>query len=218
MAKSDLGFDPTAYAPVAERIRLFWESFPNGRIETRLASRTDRDVVFEARVYRSIEDAMPAATGWAAEREGDGDVNLVACLENTETSAVGRALANLGFTASRERPSVEEMEKAARARARLAQRVHTEKAEGIARSSRRQPSARDADQQQRRANAVTDVLPLVRAAERCGLRPRRAEAIRRRLLADTTPASAVDGIARVLRRWIGKRLDQEIQSLLRAPE
>jgi hypothetical protein len=111
MAKSDYGFDPTAYAPVAERIRLFWEAFPNGRITTRLVSRTEHDVVFEARVYRSAEDARPAATGWAAEREGDGDVNAVACLENTETSAVGRALANLGFTAAKERPSVEEMQK-----------------------------------------------------------------------------------------------------------
>jgi hypothetical protein len=120
MAKSDFGsFDPAAYAPVAERIRLFWESFPGGRIETRLVSRTDHDVVFEARVYRTADEAMPAATGWAAEREGDGDVNLVACLENTETSAVGRALANLGFTAAKERPSAEEMAKAARARARL---------------------------------------------------------------------------------------------------
>ena len=122
MAKSDFGFDPSIYAPVAERIRLFWESFPNGRITTRLVSRTERDVVFEARVYRSATDNEPAATGWAAEREGDGDVNAVACLENTETSAVGRALANLGFTAAKERPSVEEMQKAARARARLVPR------------------------------------------------------------------------------------------------
>ena len=119
MAKSDFGFDPLVYAPVAERIRLFWESFPKGRITTRLVSRTQHDVLFEARVYRALTDNEPAATGWAAEREGDGDINAVACLENTETSAVGRALANLGFTASKERPSIEEMQKAARARARL---------------------------------------------------------------------------------------------------
>src|SRR5688572_25348161 len=119
MAKSDIGFDPKAYAPVAERIQLFWESFPNGRITTRLVSRTEHDVVFEARVYRSASDNEPAATGWAAEREGDGDINAVACLENTETSAVGRALANLGFTAAKERPSAEEMQKAAWARERL---------------------------------------------------------------------------------------------------
>src|SRR5687768_1763385 len=196
MPKSDFGFDPTAYAPVAERIRLFWESFPNGRITTRLVSRTEHDVVFEARVYRSAADSEPAATGWAAEREGDGDVNAVACLENTETSAVGRALANLGFTAAKERPSAEEMQKAARARSRL---------------------ALGAVGKQRRANAVSDVRPLVRAAEQYGLRPRRADATRRRLLADTTPASTVDAIARVLRRWIRKQAHHKIQNLAQAP-
>ncbi len=50
---------------------------------------------------------------------GDGEINAVACLENTETSAIGRALANLGFLAARLRPSVEEVAKASRARARL---------------------------------------------------------------------------------------------------
>jgi hypothetical protein len=196
VAKSDVGFDPAAYAPVAERIRLFWDSFPNGRITTRLVSRIEHDVVFEARVYRSAADSEPAATGWAAEREGDGDVNAVACLENTETSAVGRALANLGFTAAKERPSAEEMQKAARSRSRL---------------------AHGAEGKQRRANAVSDILPLVRAAEQYGLRPRRAEATRRRLLADTTPASTVDAIARVLRRWIRKQAHQKIQNLAQAP-
>jgi hypothetical protein len=212
MAKSDFGFDPAAYAPVAERIRLFWGAFPNGRITTRLVSRTEHDVVFEARVYRAATDTEPAATGWAAEREGDGDINAVACLENTETSAVGRALANLGFTASKERPSVEEMQKVARARARLKQRPRAEEERG-----ERSPPGRltlEQDPRQRRANAVSDILPLVHAAERHGLRSRRAEAIRRRLLADTTPASVVDTIARVLRRWVRKQVGKEIQSLV----
>src|SRR6185503_10355901 len=80
---------------------------------------TSTDFVFVARVYRDVADANPAATGWAREREGDGDINLVACLENTETSAVGRALANMGFTASSQRPSAEEMVKASRVRVQL---------------------------------------------------------------------------------------------------
>jgi hypothetical protein len=216
MAKSDHGFDPAAYASVAERVRLFWESYPNGRITTHLVSRSERDVVFEARIYRSADESEPAATGWAAEREGDGDVNSVACLENTETSAVGRALANLGFTAARERPSVEEMHKAARARARLGERPHMERAQRPVHSSR--STGPETDARQRRANAASDVLPLVRAAERCGLRPRRAEAIRRRLLAQTTPARVVDAIARLLRRWIRKRVHEQLQSLSHASD
>jgi hypothetical protein len=119
MPKTTADFDPESYAPVAARIELFYERYPTGRILTELIQRTDQEIVFRAAVYRAAEDREPAATGWAAERVGDGEVNAVACLENTETSAIGRALANLGFLASRLRPSAEEVAKATRARARL---------------------------------------------------------------------------------------------------
>ena len=109
MPKTTPDFDPETYAPVAERIELFYERFPTGRILTELVQHTEREVIFRAAVYRAAEDREPAATGWAAERVGDGEVNAVACLENTETSAIGRALANLGFLASRLRPSAEEV-------------------------------------------------------------------------------------------------------------
>ena len=195
MAKSDHGFDPSAYAPVAERIRLFWEAFPGGRITTRLVSRTEHDVVFEARVYRSADETEPAATGWAAEREGDGDVNAVACLENTETSAVGRALANLGFTAARERPSLEEMQKAARARARLA------------RPNRplRHPVALAADAKQSHANVVSDLLRLVDHAARLGVREHRVDRWRAALLTRPLPAETLAACERRLRAWVARR-------------
>lgn len=119
MPKSDSSFNPEQYATVAERIDLFYARFPAGRITTELFARDEGEIIFKAFVYRDSTDAPVAATGWAAEREGDGDINTVACLENTETSAVGRALANLGFTASTRRPSREEMEKVARVRGSL---------------------------------------------------------------------------------------------------
>ena len=119
MPKTTSDFDPETYAPVAARVELFYERYPNGRILTELVERTEQEIVFRAAVYRAAEDREPAATGWAAERIGDGEVNAVACLENTETSAIGRALANLGFLASRLRPSAEEVAKAERARARI---------------------------------------------------------------------------------------------------
>jgi hypothetical protein len=196
MAKSDFGFDPTAYAPVAERIRLFWQSFPNGRITTRLVSRTDHDVVFEARVYRSATDAEPAATGWAAEREGDGDVNAVACLENTETSAVGRALANLGFTAAKERPSTEEMQKAARARARLAR---------PGRAAVPPSMTLAADPRQSPANVVADLLRLVaHAAAHSGLRAQRAQCWRTTLLTRRLSPELLTTYECRLRAWIAR--------------
>ena len=119
MPKHQLLFDVGEYAPVADRITLFYARFPTGRIITRLVSRTEHEITVQAFVFRSLEEERPSATGLASERIGDGDVNTVACLENTETSAIGRALANLGFLASRLRPSAEEVAKATRARARL---------------------------------------------------------------------------------------------------
>jgi hypothetical protein len=116
MPKTDDTFDPTDYTPVAERVTQFYARYPHGRIVTRLVKESARRVLFEARVYRSPDEPRPAATGWAAERPGDGMINTVACVENTETSAIGRALANLGILAGRQRPSREEMEKARRAR------------------------------------------------------------------------------------------------------
>jgi hypothetical protein len=117
-----LPYNPAEYSLVAERITELYQRFPQGRIISKLVSR-DRDIVFRAKVFRKSEDPKPAATGWASEREGDGEINLVACLENAETSAIGRALANLGFTASKKRASLEEMEKAARTRLRYAERA-----------------------------------------------------------------------------------------------
>jgi len=178
-------FDPASYAPVAERISLFYEAFPRGRIITEMVSRTERDVVFRALVYRQADDSDPAATGWAAEREGDGEVNAVACLENTETSAIGRALANLGFTASRERPSAEEMAKASRARAAL----------GIVRPNDDTTSA-----------LTADLGALIDRAERAGLRPQRAARWRRRLLIGDISPRVLLHCERRLRLWVLARV------------
>jgi hypothetical protein len=161
MPKSGPTFDPSAYAPVAERITLFYRTYPTGRITTELVSHADRVVTFRAMVFREHMDVAPAATGWAQEREGDGEINTVACLENTETSAIGRALANLGFTASINRPSREEMEKAQRARRR-----------GLSVHARR-----DAVDMELAAEAVSDVLHLLNAARAAGFPSIRGEII-----------------------------------------
>src|SRR5690242_5634156 len=161
-------FDLASYAPVAERITLFYQAFPRGRIMTELVSRTERDVVFRALVYRDASDSEPAATGWAAEREGDGDINTVACLENTETSAIGRALANLGFTASRQRPSAEEMAKASRARMRVVARAPViRETTLITKEQRANGITFDL-----RAAVIADLMHLIASAERCGVRAR----------------------------------------------
>ncbi len=191
MSKSDSFFSPDQYATVAERIELFYSRFPQGRINTELVAREDGEITFKALVYRSAAETVAAATGWASEREGDGDINTVACLENTETSAVGRALANLGFTASTKRPSREEMEKAARVRSALAFRDTNRKAGANLQSQ---------------ANAADDVLQLLAKAEKKGFPTQRAEILRSRVI--KVPGllpSRVREIESALRTWIRRR-------------
>jgi hypothetical protein len=203
MAKIGFGegeHDLSAYALVADRITLFYQRYPAGRIVTELYSRTEREITFRALVFRGPADVEPAATGWASEREGDGEINQVACLENTETSAVGRALANLGFTASSRRPSREEMEKAARQRARLVPRptpvapipVH------------RVPLPLDADPLQRRANAVHDVLGLIERAEAIGFPERRGATLRAAVQRPELTPRTVMRLERRIRAWMAR--------------
>ena len=206
MPKSDLPISGD-YAPVADRIQLFYERFPKGQILSDLVSQRGRRITFKASIYREPGDARPSATGWASERIGDGDVNAVACVENTETSAIGRALANLGFTASRHRPSAEEMAKAARERARLASGVrrrpdHLRVAE---------PSgAPFVSELQQRANAVADVLSILGEAERLGLRSGRAASLRKRLAQPDISASSIERLRLRLQSWLDDRRHERL--------
>lgn len=183
------------YAPVAERVRLFYERYPSGRIVTELVRKTAREVVFRAAVYRGVDEAEPSATGWACEREGDGDVNSVACLENTETSAVGRALANLGFLAGRQRPSAEEMAKAARARARQAAATPTP------------PPTPPSAPTLLRPHLFADLDRLIDQARHVGLRPARATRWRARLMTPERPWTSDEllRLERWLRAWVRRQ-------------
>ena len=186
MSKSDSFFNPDQYATVAERIELFYTRYPQGRINTQLISRDEGEITFKALVYRSADDNFAAATGWACEREGDSDINSVACLENTETSAVGRALANLGFIASTRRPSREEMEKVARLRSTLAFRQR--------RGARSQLDSS--------ANVVDDALQLLSTAQKHGFSQSRCAILAERISQPGLSASRVRKIEGALRGWI----------------
>jgi hypothetical protein len=215
MPKAENGYDLERYAPVARRITHFYERYPAGRIITSLVERDANTVIFRARVYRSADDLHPAATGWALEREGDGDVNVVACLENTETSAIGRALANLGFTASSERPSREEMVRVARARQaplRVAVRAHEpERAGSFApRDASRDSAPRALPTQhtpppQSHADALGDVLSLLALARHAGMRPARAASSSARLIAHPPSVADLARIASRLRAWLRRQ-------------
>jgi hypothetical protein len=64
-----------------------------------------------AELYADIGDTVPTTTGYAEEVRGSSMVNKTSALENCETSAIGRALANYQFQGSKKRASLEEMVK-----------------------------------------------------------------------------------------------------------
>lgn len=110
-------FDVNDYIDVQERINRFWKENPDGAIRTELVSITPdhRDVVIHAAVYLHREDTLPVTTGLAQEMVGTKGPNETSWVENGETSAIGRAFANLGYaTSGKCRPSKQEMEKVVR--------------------------------------------------------------------------------------------------------
>jgi hypothetical protein len=104
------------YVPVAERLERFYERYPEGRITTSIVQHDLETgfVLMRAEVYRTPDDAQPAATGHAFEVRGESYVNKTSYIENAETSSVGRALAMLGFEVKRGIASREELQKTAR--------------------------------------------------------------------------------------------------------
>jgi hypothetical protein len=214
--KHELVFDGGEYAPVADRIALFYTRYPTGRILTRLVSRTRDEITVQAYVFRSLDDQKPSASGLASERIGDGDVNTVACLENTETSAVGRALANLGLTASRNRPSLEEMEKAARARTRVARDATGARPVHVV----AEPKASALESPvQRIANRAHDALELLAEAEHAGLAKEDLAPARAALMAPSVSIENIEAIERSLRRWLHGRLETlDARSQTRKPD
>ena len=100
------------YVEVNKRIELFWQKYPNGRIETDIKSWIDGVIVMVARVWKDGTDQQASATGHAYEKEGSTYINKTSALENCETSAVGRALAILGFEIKKSVASKEEVENA----------------------------------------------------------------------------------------------------------
>ena len=108
-------FDITQYSTVAERIDKFWAAHPDGRILTEILHFSAEQVVVRAEIYLDRKDARPVTSDMAEERPDTSPVNKVSMVENCATSAIGRALADLGgdFTGAK-RPSAEEMMKVAR--------------------------------------------------------------------------------------------------------
>lgn len=107
-------FDLSQYETVDQRLEKFWAKYPDGAILTELVAYKDDRFIFKASVYKTYADNVPFATGYAEESVSNRGVNSTSALENSESSAIGRALHTGGISKHSEgkpRPSAEEMAK-----------------------------------------------------------------------------------------------------------
>jgi hypothetical protein len=110
-------FNLNEYETVAERLKRFYKDYPDGRIITEnLTEQHDRVLatwVVKATIFLNADDQrnnLAKATGLAFEVDGVGMAQKTSALETCETSAIGRALGNMGYFGSL-KPTREEMQK-----------------------------------------------------------------------------------------------------------
>jgi len=83
------------YVEVNERIKFFREHFKGWALTTEILELDDTRCVMKASIFD--ENDRLIATGTAYEKESSSFINKTSFIENCETSAWGRALANLGI-------------------------------------------------------------------------------------------------------------------------
>jgi hypothetical protein len=110
-------FNLADYEPVEVRLEKFIKDYPAFRISTELEVVEATRYIVKAYLYKDSADVVAWATGYAEETVTSRGVNQTSALENCETSAIGRALANAGYAPKGKRPSREEMSKVVTQRA-----------------------------------------------------------------------------------------------------
>jgi hypothetical protein len=104
-------FNLSEYEPVEVRLEKFIKDYPSFRISTELEVVEATRYIVKAYLFKDAGDSLAWATGYAEETVTSRGVNQTSALENCETSAIGRALANAGYAPKGKRPSREEMSK-----------------------------------------------------------------------------------------------------------
>jgi hypothetical protein len=104
-------FNLDEYTTVKERIKLFWEKYPDGAIFTEILDWSDTRFITKTSLYRLWTDERPFSTGHAKEEVSERGVNRDFALENCETSSVGVAMKNANIGTDKHGPSREEMMK-----------------------------------------------------------------------------------------------------------
>ena len=108
-------FNLADYETVEVRLEKFIKDYPDFRISTELEVIESNRYIVKAYLFKTATDGVAWATGLAEETVTSRGVNQTSALENCETSAIGRALANAGYAPKGKRPSREEMTKVVKA-------------------------------------------------------------------------------------------------------
>lgn len=103
------GFNPDDYVPVAERLIAFYDKYPDGSVQSDIIELSEKRVVMRATVYRTATDERPSVAHSALAIPGKTGFTRDSEIENAETSAVGRAIAMMGFEVKRGVASREEV-------------------------------------------------------------------------------------------------------------
>lgn len=106
-----MGFNLDDYEPVEDRLKKFWQEHPDGRIETRVVATSEGNVIVEAYIF--LDDGHRIKSSGISSNKlnqtGKG-AQATHPVEDAETSAIGRALANWVYaSADKPRPSRQEM-------------------------------------------------------------------------------------------------------------
>lgn len=98
------------YVEVNERLRYFRSTYPNYSLTSEVLEKTDKSILILASIIN--EDGRVIANGMAEEEKGSTFINKTSYVENCETSAWGRALANFGIGLDTSVASADEVQNA----------------------------------------------------------------------------------------------------------
>ena len=98
------------YVEVNERLKYFREHFKGYSLLSEIVELTDEKIVIKARILSP--DLIEVANGLAYELAGSSFINKTSYIENCETSAWGRALANFGIGLDNSVASADEVSQA----------------------------------------------------------------------------------------------------------
>ena len=98
------------YVEVNERLIYFRKNFPNFSLTSEVLEKTEKSILILATI--SNDEGKVIATGMAEEEKGSTFINKTSYVENCETSAWGRALANFGIGLETSVASADEVQNA----------------------------------------------------------------------------------------------------------